>query len=130
MVVRFVVDECIGCTLVTALRPIYDNIEHINDTHPRQTPDTEVLEYIGTNGYVLVSKDDRIRRHPYEKALLLKYKIVAIFLGGKSMSMKQTLKQVVNAWDKMEAKANQRLKQGAAGAFKVSPKGNTIDELW
>ncbi|CAG0948024.1 hypothetical protein ANRL1_04837 [Anaerolineae bacterium] len=130
MGVRFVVDENIGRKLVDALRLIdYANIEHITETFKLGTSDEQVLEYVGKNGFVLISKDDWIRRHPNERALLLKYKIVAIFLGGKSMSMRETHKQIVNAWDNMEAKAEHRLKQGVAGAFKVNQKGSKIEEI-
>jgi hypothetical protein len=130
MGVRFVVDENIGRNLVLALRQIdYDNIEHITETLPPGTSDDKVLEYVGAKRYVLISKDERIRRRPNEKALLLKYKIVAIFLMGQSMSIRQTHKQIINAWDKMEACAERKLKQGVAGAFQVAQKGGTIKEI-
>jgi len=129
MGVRFVVDENIGRNLVNALRQIDYNIEHINDKFDRGTPDEKVLEYIGTNRYVLITKDEKIRKRPNEKALLLKYKIVAIFLGGRAMSIKQTHKQIVNAWEKMEAHAEQKLNQEVAGAFRVNAKGGTIEEI-
>lgn len=129
MGLRFIFDEGLGHGLATGLRLAGKNVEHVLDSFPRGTPDTEWLKYIGENNLILVTKDKGIRRRPNEKALLREYKIVAFYLGGSEKSGHDILKQLVNAWEKMEAEAKKQLKKGVAGAFIVRPRGGKIDRI-
>jgi molybdenum-dependent DNA-binding transcriptional regulator ModE len=61
--------------------------------------------------------------------LLRKYEIVAFYLGGKEQSVQAIGKQLVNAWDKMEAEAKRQFKKNIAGAFIVRPRGGRIDRI-
>jgi predicted nuclease of predicted toxin-antitoxin system len=130
MPIRFFVDENIGRNLVIGLRQWgYDNVEHIHDNFPPGTADEVWLEYVGKNGYVLITKDKKIRKHPKEKAALIKYKIVAFYLGGSEVGTRQMAKQIINAWDKMEACAAMQQRKGVAGAFRIPPRGGKIEEI-
>jgi predicted nuclease of predicted toxin-antitoxin system len=130
MGIRFFVDANLGQNLVIGLQALgYTNIEHIHDTFQEGVIDEEWLEYVGKNGYILITKDKRIRKNPKEKAALLKHKIVAFYLGGSQMGIKETSKQLINAWEKMEACAERQHKKGVAGAFIIRPKGGKIEEI-
>ncbi len=130
MPIRFFVDENIGPDLVKGLRLLgYENIEHIHDTFPPGTADEVWLEYVGKNGYVLITKDKKIRKHPKEKAALVKYKIVAFFLGGSQVGGRQIANQIINAWDKMEACAAMQQRKGLPGAFRIPPRGGKIEVI-
>ena len=130
MAVRFFVDANIGQNLVKGLNALgYTNIEHISDKFSEGEIDEVWLKYVGENGLVLITKDKRIRKNPKEKALLQRYGIVAIYLGGNAMGIKETSKQIINAWDKMEACAERQIKKRMAGAFLVPPHGGRIIEI-
>lgn len=129
MGLKFIFDEGLGHRLAKGLRLTGKNVEHVLDNFPRGTPDVEWLNYVGENKLILVTKDKAIRRKPNEKALLLEYNIVAFYLGGSEKSGHDILKQLVNAWDKMEAQAKQQLKKKIAGAFIVRPKGGKIERI-
>ncbi len=129
MEVRFFFDEGLGQNLANGLSQIGKNVEHVLDNFPQGTKDVEWLKYVSENRLALVTKDKGIRRKPNEKAMLLKYGIVAFYLGGSEKSGHDILKQLVNAWENMEAKAQKSFKTGKAGAFIVRPNGRKIEPI-
>ncbi len=130
MAVRFFIDANLGRNLVDGLRAFgYDNVEHISENFADGATDTEWLEYVGKNKLVLITKDKALRRHPSEKLALRRYNVVAFFLGGKEMTIRETALQVQTAWKKMEARAEAQQKKGCAAAFFVRRGGGKIDEI-
>jgi hypothetical protein len=130
MGVEFFVDAGLGFRLVEGLRSLgYENIQHIHEKFPVGTLDEEWLEYVGKNKLVVITKDKMIRKNPKEKAALLKYGIVAFYLGGDKLSIREIASQLINAWDKMEACALKQQKKGVAGAFVIRPRGGKIEEI-
>ena len=101
MEVRFFFDEGLGQNLANGLSQIGKNVEHVLDNFPQGTKDVEWLKYVSENRLVLVTKDKGIRRKPNERAMLLKYGIVAFYLGGSEKSGHDILKQLVNAWERL-----------------------------
>ena len=130
MGITFFVDENYGRNLVQGLRELgYTNVQHLLETFEAGTIDEQWLEYVGKHGYALITKDKNIRKNPKEKTALLKHKIVAFYLGGEKMGVREISKQLINAWDKMEARAKKQKKAGVAGAFVVRLHGGKIDEI-
>lgn len=129
MGVKFFFDECLGHNLAKGLSLAGKNVEHVLDTFQDGTKDEEWLKYVGDNNLILVTKDKGIKRKPNEKALLIKYKIIAFYLGGSEKSGHDILKQLVNAWENMELKAKTQLKTKRAGAFLVNPHGTKIEPI-
>ena len=130
MGIEFFVDAGLGLNLVTGLRDLgYPNIEHIYEKFPVGVLDEVWLEYVGKNKLVVITRDKMIRKNPKEKAALRKYGIVAFYLGGDNLSIKEMGKQLINAWDKMEACAERQYKKGVAGAFIIRPRGNKIEVI-
>ena len=130
MGIRFFVDANIGRNLVIGLQNLgYQNIEHIHENFKEGEIDEVWLEYVGKNKLVLITKDKMIRKNPKEKAALLKYGIVAFYLGGDKAGIKEISRQLINAWDKMEAAAKRQQKKGVAGAFLIRPGGGKIVEI-
>lgn len=130
MGIAFFVDAGLGLKLVEGLRALgHENIEHVHEKFPIGTPDEVWLEYVGKNNLALITKDKMIRHNPKERALLIKYAIVAFYLGGDKLSTKEMGKQLINAWDQMEACALRQQKKKTAEAFIIRPRGNKIDIL-
>lgn len=130
MDINFFVDAGLGLKLVEGLRALgYTNIEHIHEKFPVGTLDEEWLEYVGKSKLVVITKDKMIRKNPKEKAALIKYGIVAFYLGGDRLSIKEMGKQLINSWEKMEACAIKQHKKGTAGAFIIRPRGGKIEEI-
>jgi predicted nuclease of predicted toxin-antitoxin system len=129
MGINFFFDEGLGKNLAIGLRLLGKNVEHVLEKYPPGTKDEIWLDYVGKNNLVLVTKDKGIKKKPNEKALLIKYKIVAFYLGGSEKSGHDIVKQLINAWENMELKAHQQIKTGMAGAFLINPQGRTIDPI-
>lgn len=129
MDMRFFIDENLGHDLAKGLGLLGYNVEHLLDSFPQGTKDVEWLEYVGQNNLALITKDKGIRRKPNEKALLLKYRVVAFYLGGSERSVKEIAEQLVKAWGKMEAEAKKQFKKNTAGAFIVRPGGGKIESI-
>lgn len=130
MDVRFFVDENLGLNLVLGLRLLgHENIEHLTEKFKSGEKDEVWLEYVGQNNLVLISKDQKIRSNPKQKALLKKYKIVAFYLHGEFVGIQQISKQLIISWDKIEARAKTELKRRRPIYFVVRPKGGKIDEF-
>ena len=129
MGIKFFFDEGLGYNLAKGLNTLGKNVVHVRDVFKPGTEDVVWLEYVGKNQFALVTKDKGIRRKPNEKAMLLKHKVVAFYLGGSEKSGHDVLRQLVNAWENMEEKAASRFKKGTAYAFYVRPNGRTIDDL-
>ena len=99
--------------LVLGLRNFgHENVEHLEEKFAKGTDDEEWLNYIGEKGYVLITKDKGIRKNPKEKAALIKYKIVAFYLGGNQMGKTEIGRQIMNAWNQTEAMARRQKKKG------------------
>jgi hypothetical protein len=130
MGIKFFVDANLGYSLVEGLRTLgYTNIEHIHETFEEGVKDEVWLKYVGENGYAVITRDKMIRKNPKEKALLIEYHIVAFYLGGSQYGIKETSKQLIDAWDLIEANAKRQQKNGIAGAFIIRLGGRKIEEI-
>jgi predicted nuclease of predicted toxin-antitoxin system len=130
MGVRFFVDNNFGENLVRGLKDLgYTNIEHLKETFKEDEEDVVWLRYVGENQLALITRDKNIRKNPKEKAALRKYKVVAFYLSGSERSIRDISKQLINAWNKMEDKAKVQFKKEVAGAFRVKPKGGSIEDI-
>jgi hypothetical protein len=83
---RFLIDENLSVRFAESLRAIGQDIDHVTEVLYEGAPDTEVLEFAGTNGYFLITKDNRIRYKPNEKAALRRHQVGVFLLGGKNMT--------------------------------------------
>ncbi len=130
MAIKFFVDENLGINLVFGLRNLgHTNIEHILETFNPGVPDEEWLRYVGENQLAIITKDKHIRKNPLEKAQLIKYNITAFYLSGSQTGITEIGKQLMNAWNLMEACANRQHKKRKAGAFIIRPGGRKIEEI-
>ena len=129
MCIRFIFDEGIGHDFARGLQLTGKNVEHVLDNFEPSTQDEVWLEYDGKNKLVLITKDKNIRKNPSEKALLLKYGIVAFYLGGSEKSGHDIHKQLIVAWKNMEEKARSQQKKGVAAAFIIRSGGGKIDPI-
>lgn len=80
------VDRSLGAKIVAdALRTIGERVEVHDDHFPRDAADEVWLASVGTRGWVILSKDDRIRRNPVERQALRTAGIAAFFLGRSDL---------------------------------------------
>ena len=123
---KFLIDENLSVKIARSLRDIDQDVFHVTEVLSQGAPDTEVLEFAGDNDYLLITKDNRIRYKPNEKAALRKHKVGIFLLGGKNVSFLETYQQLIRNWDKiLECAASTK------GPFvrRIRPRGRVIEEV-
>jgi hypothetical protein len=82
----FFVDRSLGGKIVAdALRAAGEHVEVHDDHFAKDAADEAWLADIGGKGWVILSKDDRIRRNPVERQALLAAGVAAFFLGRSDL---------------------------------------------
>lgn len=119
-------DNNLGIQLARGLRGFGEAAIHLKEVFPENTPDEDWLPYVGNEGYFLFTVDKRIRRRPLEKEAIKKYKVGAFFLGGKTMTRWNYIRQIVRAWHKIEdtAKTEER-----PFAYNINLHGTKLEKI-
>jgi hypothetical protein len=82
----FFVDRSLGGRVVAeTLRALGEHVEVHDDHFSKDATDEVWLAEIGAKGWVILSKDDRIRRNPVERQALLASGVAAFFLGRSDL---------------------------------------------
>ena len=102
------------------MRAFGEDVIHITETFPDDTHDTEYLSRVGSEGWFLVTRDNRIRYRPAERTALKEHQIGAFFMGGKNRNRCELIRQLVRNWRRMKELAR---KTPAPFAFHVPPSG-------
>jgi predicted nuclease of predicted toxin-antitoxin system len=124
--VKFFFDNDIGRPIADGLKRFGEDVCHLQDHFREDVTDIEYLEYIGKQGWFLITHDKNIRKNKAERTALKKHRVGAFFLGGKSMSIWQRVKQVVTAWEQIKQKAQSEKRPFA---FVVSRAGKKLKKV-
>jgi hypothetical protein len=68
----YFVDRCLGRGLWTAMRAAGFKVEHKDDHFAQNTDDQDWMPKVGSLGWVVLTRDTRIRLHPHERDAVLK----------------------------------------------------------
>ena len=91
-----------GKTVPDALREIGASLVLHDDIFPDpETPDTEWLTKAGLEGWVVLTKDERIRYRPAERATLIASNCLAIVLGAGNLRGVEMADLFVKAYPKI-----------------------------
>src|SRR5947209_19499105 len=69
--VVFFIDRCLGKAICERLRAAGLTVEHKDDYFPQNTEDEVWMPEVGERGWVVLTRDTRIRFHPNEQRALL-----------------------------------------------------------
>lgn len=117
---KFFIDTNLGQPLANGMRAFGEDVDHLKDHLPEDTPDREWLKYIGEKEYILITRDDNIRRNPVELKSLKDYNVGAFFLGGKNRTRCQLIQQLVKNWPRIKEFA---VKERKPFIFRIPPTG-------
>lgn len=123
---KFFFDNNLSQNLVRGMECFGEDVMHLKDKFAQDTPDVEWLEYIGRNGYVLITRDQRVRWNPAEKGAIRKHRVGVFFLGGREQSSWQIIQQVIRNWHRIKEYAE---KERPPYGFLVPPKGSSIKPI-
>lgn len=123
---RFFVDNNLGPQLAAGMKGFGEDVVHLTEFLDPNVPDPEMLAHVGSEGWCLVTRDEKIRYRPAESAAIREHQVGAFFMGGKNLRRCQLIQQLVRNWPRMkELAANTR----RPFAFRVPPTGGTIKRL-
>ena len=117
---RFFIDNNLSLHLAKGMKEFGEDVIHLTEKFQPATNDEIWLEFVGKNGFVLITRDERIRWNPAERAAFRKYKVGAFFLGGKNLTRCQLIQQLVRNWPKVK---NTAAKETRPFAFRIPPSG-------
>ncbi len=120
---KFFIDNNLSESLAKGLAAFGEDVVHLKDRFPQNAPDTEWLEYVGQNQWVLITRDERVRRNPAELAALRRHRVGAFFLGGKNLNRCRIIQQLVRNWPRIKEYAG---KTKPPYAFRVPPSGTKL----
>jgi len=78
----FFFDANLSVQLVRGLREFGEDVAQLTEHFPEGEADEAWLREIGARGWFLVTRDERLRWRPAEKAALTRQRVGAFFLGG------------------------------------------------
>ena len=118
---KFFFDNNISIHVVAGMKAFGEDVIHLKEKFPENTPDIEWLKYVGENNLALITRDERIRWNPAELSAFQKFKVGAFFLGGKNLDKWKIIQQVVHNWPRIKEIAE---KTSPPYAFRIPPHGS------
>jgi hypothetical protein len=117
----FFIDRSLGRKYVAeALRTAGATVEVHDDHFPQTTPDVDWLAEVGRRGWVVLSKDERIRRNRIEREALEAAHVRAFFLTQQDI----TGQEMANLFrDALPGMTNRTISQPAPFIFTISRSG-------
>lgn len=88
--------------LDAALRQANIPFEAHRDHFAHDTPDPDWLRAVGAKGWLVLTRDQNIRRKPDELAVLREAGIILFALTSGNLSAQETADIVIQAWPKMQ----------------------------
>lgn len=108
----FFVDRCLGRGLWSRLRAEGIRAEHKDDHFPQDAKDEEWMSVVGERGWVVLTRDTRIRFHPSEREAIFRSGLRFFSLqtkrgaGGKrGISGKEMAELILKHFEKIEEMA-------------------------
>lgn len=104
---KFLIDENISKKVAAALRALDEDVHHVTDLLHEGATDEEVLRFAGENEFFFITRDERIRYKPNEKAAIKNHSLGVFLLAGKKKSAMELARQLIWNWDKVKECAGQ-----------------------
>lgn len=123
----YFLDRSLGrIRLATALRQAGLNIEVHDDHFPQDATDEEWLAAVGKDGWVVFTKDERIRYHSRELGALISHGVRAFVLTARDVTAEEMAAIFLSAREKIE-----KFLSSNPGPFMVAvARSGTLRVLW
>jgi hypothetical protein len=122
----FFIDHNLSPSLAKGMEGFEEPVTHLTFHFQPDVEDTTWLEFIGKNGWFLITRDDRIRRNPLELLAFRQHKVGAFFLGGKGRKRCELIQQLVRNWPRIKEYARNTRRPFA---YRVPPKGTKFGKI-
>ena len=96
-------DRSVPKSVADAIKQVRDDVRWLEEEFPHGTPDPEWLSEVGRRGWLVVSRDKRIRYRPGEKQAIVENRVGCFCLTQTTNPTRwQFLKLIVSTLDEME----------------------------
>ena len=123
---RFFIDNNLSEHLARGMKAFGEDVVHLKEFFAEDTDDPVWLARIGSEGWFLVTRDDRVRFRPAELTALKEHRVGAFFLGGKNRTRCELIQQVVRNWPRIKEFAR---KSRPPFACRIPPTGTKFVTL-
>jgi len=123
---KFFIDQNLGPELAEGLRVFGEDVIHLKELFPEDTPDCKWLTYIGKNNYFLITRDRKFRYKPAEKRAFRENNVGAFLLFGKDRTKWDLIQQLIRNWLRIKEFAQ---KTKRPFAFRIPPNGTKITKI-
>jgi predicted nuclease of predicted toxin-antitoxin system len=122
----FFFDNNVSKKIVEGLKAFGEEVVHLQEKFPEDSTDIQWLRYVGENGLVLITRDERVRWNPAEIAAIKKFKVATFFLGGSHLDRCKLIQQVVRNWPRIKELSG---KTQPPFAYRIPPKGTKFTQI-
>lgn len=122
----FFFDNNLSPHLAEGMKAFQEEAIHLIEEFPQETKDADWLPIVGSRGWTLVTRDERILKNPAELKAYKDNNIGAFFLGGKNRSRCELILQLVRNWPRMKELTS---KTKRPFAFRIPPSGTNFTKI-
>jgi hypothetical protein len=122
----FFFDNNVSKKIVEGLKAFGEEVVHLQDKFPEDSADIEWLQYVGEKGFVLITRDERVRRNPAEIAAIKKFRVATFFLGGSHLDRCRLIQQVVRNWPRIKELSG---RTQPPFAYRIPPTGTKFTQI-
>ena len=109
----FFFDNNLSARLAEILRILGVDVIHLRDRFPQDVKDVDWIPIVGSEGLIVVTADDRLRRNVAERAAIRQYTVSVIYLPKNYLDrgLWEQAEFMVRHWRKIESQLD-RLSPG------------------
>jgi len=124
--VKFLLDENLSGKVAKALHDLGEDVHHVTEFLDEGAKDEEVLKYAGNHHYFIITRDERIRYKPNEKAAIREHGVGVFLLAGKKKTALELARQLIWNWPKIVECAQKTRKPFIR---RIRSRGEKIEEV-
>jgi PIN domain-containing protein len=110
-----------------ALRAAGVEIRVHDELFPQGTPDVDWLREAGANGWIVITRDDRIRYNQLEKQAVIAARLRFFSITSSSLTGDEAASLILSALDKMSRLCSQHSKRGFIAKISRGPDVKIIE---
>ncbi len=122
----FFFDNNVSKKIVEGLKAFGEEVVHLQEKFREDSADIAWLPYVGENGLVLITRDEKVRWNPAEIAAIRKFKVATFFLGGSHLDRCKLIQQVVRNWPRIK-ELSERTRPPFA--YRIPPTGTKFTQI-
>ena len=122
---KFFIDNNLSPHFAEGMKGFREDVTHLKECFPQDIADIDLLKKIGKNGWILITKDKRMKRVNAEKAAYKKYSVGGFVLVGQNLDRCSIYESLIKNWRDIKEKAK---KTNRPFMYKIRARGKIVKE--